>query len=445
MRLYMRRHGDGNAAARDLWDALAEASGQPVREVAEEWVDREGFPVVEVALEGRRLLLKQRRFRARGPVDESPWPIPMVLRYIDDAGEHSQRFLFRESEASVELAPNGGIALVCANAAASGFYRVHYSDALGSQLLDHHELLRPVERVAFLSDLWGLAVAGTLSVTHFLDAITPLAEEREEAVLAEAATRLAYLSTRVLDAEGLKALARLVCELFGPAFEAAGWDASPQERESSRQRRAELLRLVGIVGRSSAVAAEAARRVDEYLVSETNHLEPNLLDTATLLAARAADADRFQALIRGSREASDPQGRRRYRSVLAAVEDPGLQDKALALALTDTIPGPDLFRFFSVAFSNPETRDAAWRFYSEHWDKISARTGGMSMLGYLVEFLQSLGSDYAKSVHDFFAGVSVPKAEKILTQTVEVLEVDRQFAQRARPEALAWLGSRRSN
>ncbi|HYQ80356.1 MAG TPA: M1 family metallopeptidase, partial [Anaeromyxobacteraceae bacterium] len=62
IRLYMKKHARANAVADDLWGALAEASRQPVVELANAWIGHGGFPLLRVERQGKRLSLSQRRF-----------------------------------------------------------------------------------------------------------------------------------------------------------------------------------------------------------------------------------------------------------------------------------------------------------------------------------------------------------------------------------------------
>ena len=66
VRLYMRRHREGNAVAGDLWRALEEASGREVERVAQAWIEQPGFPLVTIApREGARSSrVRQERFFA---------------------------------------------------------------------------------------------------------------------------------------------------------------------------------------------------------------------------------------------------------------------------------------------------------------------------------------------------------------------------------------------
>ncbi len=112
IRLYMRRHRESNATADDLWGALAEASGQPIVDMANGWIRQTGYPVIDLSLEGdgRTVRLKQRRFfaepgaEARVPgAANTRWLVPIVLRFRDEGGVKEQPVLLRDGEARVTL------------------------------------------------------------------------------------------------------------------------------------------------------------------------------------------------------------------------------------------------------------------------------------------------------------------------------------------------------
>src|SRR6185436_19490688 len=95
IRLYMRRHREANATADDLWGALGEASGQPIIEMANGWIRQTGYPLVDVALAGDSVELKQRRFfsdpgAAAADSGNTRWLVPVVLRFRDATGVKEQ-------------------------------------------------------------------------------------------------------------------------------------------------------------------------------------------------------------------------------------------------------------------------------------------------------------------------------------------------------------------
>jgi puromycin-sensitive aminopeptidase len=138
IRLYMRRHREANATADDLWGALAEASGQPIVDMANGWIRQTGYPVIDLALEdgGSAVRLRQRRFfaepgaEARVPgAAATRWLVPIVLRFRDAEGIKEQPVLLRDGEARLPIAAKGPVAWCIGNADARGFYRTAYDDA----------------------------------------------------------------------------------------------------------------------------------------------------------------------------------------------------------------------------------------------------------------------------------------------------------------------------
>src|SRR5512138_2618407 len=292
IRLYMRRHGRGNAVADDLWAALGETSREPVLELANAWIRQPGFPLVRIARAGRTLRLEQRRFfsdPAAAAPEAASWPVPLVLRFDDGGRAREQRVLLRGRTAEVTLEGDGEPAFVFANAGATGFYRVAYDAASLAALAANLPRLATAERIALLSDEWALVRAGERDVGAFLDLCAGFDAEEDYAVLEELVGRLAAIEHRLVADGDRPALQALVGRLFRPRLETTGWDAPAGEPDAVRLRRAAAVRALGLVARDPAVAAEARARLDRWLAADRAALEPNLHDAAVALAARGGD------------------------------------------------------------------------------------------------------------------------------------------------------------
>src|SRR5437773_3421065 len=103
IRKYMAAHKLSNSTTADLWNALAEASGKPVVEIAAAWTEQPGFPVVKVARDASgKITLTQERFTVH--FDKAPaleWKIPLTFEM---PGEPATTSLLMTSK-SMEL-PN---------------------------------------------------------------------------------------------------------------------------------------------------------------------------------------------------------------------------------------------------------------------------------------------------------------------------------------------------
>ena len=51
---YLRQHQYGNTETNDLWDAIEETSGEPVRRMMDSWIWQPGYPLVTASVEGGR-------------------------------------------------------------------------------------------------------------------------------------------------------------------------------------------------------------------------------------------------------------------------------------------------------------------------------------------------------------------------------------------------------
>ncbi len=90
IRKYMANHQYGNTETTDLWDAIEEATGEPVRRIMDSWIFQGGFPIVSVEARdgGTVLRLAQERFLyLHDEADASRWAIPLQLRYGLQSGE----------------------------------------------------------------------------------------------------------------------------------------------------------------------------------------------------------------------------------------------------------------------------------------------------------------------------------------------------------------------
>jgi len=444
---YMRKHARANAVADDLWGALAEASSQPVLEVANAWIRQPGYPVVSLALHGNNLSLSQERFfsdpSAKG---EERWPVPLVLRYADAAGEHETRTLLREKTAVLELPVSGAVKWLCGNAGSTGFYRVSYDAAGLLALRQNLAALAPAERIGLLADQWALVRAGRARISDFLDLALGFADERDDAVLDELFGKLGYVDARLVEGEGTPRFRQVVEALFSPAFLAMGWDPRPGETDLDKLRRASLLRGVGGLARSPKVLSEASLRVARMLEQGPDALEANLLDGAVGIAARGGDKSLFLRLKAAFPTEPDPATKRRYLMALTAFEDAGLSAQARALLLEGGVPMQDVSGYVHGLLANREARDEGWRLLQERWGDVMARTGGAPMLvRRVVEALGNLHTTaHLEQVQRFLANHPVPEAQQAVAQTLERLGQDVALRERLQPEVSAWLKARGS-
>src|SRR6266545_3174671 len=438
IRRYMRRHAKRNAVADDLWRALGEASSEPVVELANAWIGAPGYPVVSVERRGRVLRLEQRRFlsdpaaAAAGAAGrEEVWPVPLVVRIADGERVSEQRFLVREPRAELVLAGSGEPDFVVANAGATGFYRVAYDEEGLAALVRNLPRLATAERIALLSDEWALVRAGVREVGSFLDLCASFVREEDHAVLDELVARLAVIEHRLVADDDRAALQSFVAAVFAPQLAATGWDAAPNEADTTRLRRAAAVRGLGLVARDRPAIVEACGRLDRWLGGERAALEPNLHDAAVTMAARSGDTSRFDAFRALFRKENDPAFRRRWLLALASFEDAQLAARGIDLAFGDEVPLQDTASFAAALFGNRTAREPFWTRLRADWDRMHARLHAAPMLRrHLVE------------AEGFLAAHPMEEARQASAQTLERLRQDVALRERTQRAIGSWLARR---
>jgi puromycin-sensitive aminopeptidase len=330
VRIYMRRHREGNAKAADLWRALEEASGREVTRVAHAWVAQAGFPLVSLERTAQGMRVGQARFfadaRVAARARRTRWPVPLVLKLPE---RRTERVLADRAVQTVKLPRRARWCF--GNAAAGGFYRVSHDPAdLAAMLERPGQTLTPVERMALVGDQWALVRAGRATVDSFLDVVDALGNEGDHDVIDGLAGPLALLHDQVAPVGGplQRELRAWIERRFAPGLGRLGWTPERAEPAARRLRRGALLRLVGGVAESAPIQAEAERRLAAYL-RDRDSLDPNLADVVVGLAARGGDLALYRRYLRVVDQARTPQERRRFLLSLASFSDPAVVDRLL--------------------------------------------------------------------------------------------------------------------
>jgi puromycin-sensitive aminopeptidase len=451
IRQYMKRFAYKNATADDLWMAVQDASNQPVTQIANRWIKQSGFPLVEVGLgKGGAVTLRQSRFfSAPGKKGGGVWPVPLIIRYEDDAGVHEKRVLFDKRRAELPLA-RGKIKWLTANAGSTGFYRVAYQPELMRGLSENIRSLDAAERIGLLSDTWALVRSGRTGVRDWLVLAERFAGEKDPAVLGEVTGRFLALDRLVSDADR-PVFQATVARMFGPELARLGWErpagaGGTQRRESDgvRERRAALLEVVGKVTRDPAIEGEARRRVDRFLAGEEGALDPEQRATAISLAARGGDAALFRAYQKRFQSETDPVLKIQFLRALTRFEKPALAARAQDLVFAGKVPKQDVASFVQSLLANPAARGPFWQRMQREWPAFQKRLADAPKIRQRViqAFEQVPGQTGLDEVKALLAKDPPADAADTIAQSLERMELAVEFQGRARPDLSAWLAAR---
>lgn len=423
---YLTRHAYANTRTTDLWDALEEATGQPVRALADTWIFQGGFPLVAATTDDDRttLRLHQEHFRYAGGGD-GRWHVPVIVDVVRGGRRTGVRTLLDAADTTVEL--GGPADAVVVNAGGHGFFRVHYDDAGRRALTTRaQDLLEPIERYALVDDAWAALLAGRTGAVDVLALCRELADDDDLSVWQRIAGVLGGLS-RFVDGDDLTSLRRVVVDIAGPALDVVGHEAASGDDDRRRELRATLFGLTGGLGRDAGVLRRA-----EALLGDPG-ADPALLAAAVNITAAVGDAARWEAFVHRADSAATPQDARRYLYALADFSDAATMDRTLRRCRDGEVKTQDAPFVIARALGNRDRAADVWSFVASEWDVLCERFPSNSISRMVSTVTTITDPVLAEAVTTFLRAHPVAQGARSVEQSLEKLAVHVAVAAKARP------------
>ncbi|MEZ5263062.1 MAG: M1 family metallopeptidase [Acidimicrobiales bacterium] len=422
VRLYLERHSYGNTRTTDLWDALEEASGQPVRAVMDSWIFQGGFPLVSGELDraAGTLALSQQHFRYAG-AGPHRFGVPVIVDAVAGGVRTTHRLLLDGGSATLAL--DGADAFVL-NAGGHGFYRSRY-DAAGRAALTAaaQELLAPIERYNLIDDAYAAMLAGQVPAADVLALCRELANDDDLSVWQRISGALGGLA-RLLDGEDLHRFEAAVTQLCLPALDIVGWEPATGEGDRQRELRATLFALAGTTGADPGVQARAAELHGDA------GTDPSLAAAAVTVLAHVGGEARWQEFKGRIAVAANPQEVRRYTFALADFDDRALTEATLQLCLDGEIKSQDGPFVVARTIANRRMADRAWSFVEQQWDALNERFPTNTISRMLATITTVTDPALAERIGTFLDGHPVPQGAKTVAQNREKMGVMVALARR---------------
>jgi puromycin-sensitive aminopeptidase len=434
VRTYLKAHAYANTVTTDLWDALEDASGAPVRDIMNTFILQGGHPLVTLD----RDEVRQQPF-AYGPVPAgtesaigTTWNVPVAVRALphrDQPGAPVRRLVLGTEPAPVSEVAQGTVVV---NAGGWGVYRVGYETDHRLALAEHLIELTPLERANLMGDTWATTLAGHTQLEEFLRVSMKLGVEPDPGAWAPVGAAL-VLCNRIAGPDDRSALRDAVAALVGPLHRRLGFEAMPGEGERTPTLRALAINLLGTVGADDELRAEAARRFDgSPIAGGTTPIAPDIEVAILAVVAQLLRAGDYDAVLARYRSATTPQEEMRSLGVLAAFPDVELCLRTFDLAMTE-VRSQNGFAVLAALLANPVGCQKTWERITEEWDAILDRFPKNAPVR-ILESLPALcaDADFAASAIDFLKEHPLSSGPRRVAQSIERLGVNVAFAARER-------------
>ena len=382
IRQYLARHADGNATRDDLVAALS-AQGADVGPALRSFVEQPGLPLLQAELrcEGGspRVALRQSRQLPLGSPAQpgGRWEVPVCAR-TSETRERPDCVLLRTEQAELPLSSRTCPAWFALNPGGQGYYRWTLpAPQLQSLLRRGYASLGPAERLSLASNLTAAFRSGALSAEEVLAALEPFARDPEPAVAQEPAELVRLIQDHYVDPAQRPRVQAYLRSLYGPVLGRIGWQSRPGEPERVRIFRPWLIDTLAFSAGDSAVLGRAATLGTAYLGTD-GRLHPeavdgNLVEVALRAAGRLGSPRRFETMLQRLWATEDSNVRRVLLGGLSQFTEPGLAERARALALDDRLRVNERLDVLRGQTAEPDLRPAAWAWVKAHLGELVHR------------------------------------------------------------------------
>lgn len=421
IRHYLDIHRYGNTETGDLWDALEEVSGEPVRAMMDGWVFQGGHPVIRAERTGPgRITLSAHPFRYQGEGTGS-WSTPVIVGAHRQGGETVLVPVIVGTEPVLVDIPED-ISFVVINAGGHGFYRTAYDPELFAAVAAHLDELSGLERMGLVEDVWAAVLTGLAPLAQAVELWRHLPRETDPDIVEAVASQIALLDN-VADESGREALQAFVRAIAQPALESLGWDEGPGEDIRRGRTRAALVRLVGINGEDPVVQARARELLLGHL-DDGRAVPAELLSAAAGIVAHKGEEGDWDRLFAAFTKAQTPQEETRYLYALGAVTKPDLIARTLDLYESDRVKIQDGAMALGRMLRNRHARRAGWDRVERDWEEIEARYPHQMLGGIYGAIGSAVEDDLARRTVAF---VDAHPITELLRQTEQAKEFQRIY------------------
>lgn len=443
---YIKRFAYSNAKTEDLWAALEEGSGEPVRTLMHSWTKQQGYPVINVKLKDGKFQLEQTQFLSSGSTGVGQWVVPITLCCCSYSRQ--AKFLFHGKQEDFDLSASGFTDCqkkdgfwIKLNVNQTSFYRVSYDEELAARLRYAIETnkLGAADRYGVLDDAYALCMAGKQKLVSLLHLISVYKDETEYTVLAHIITTSLHIAEMMVIAapEELVHLKKFLIDFLEPFALKLGWDAKSDEGHLNALLRGTLLTALAELGHEATIN-EAVRRFNVFLEDrETPLLPPDVRKAAYVALMQTVSKSNktgYESLLRVYRETDLSQEKVRVLGSLASSPDHDVVREVLNFILSPEVRNQDAI--FLLRGVSSGAHEVAWQWLKENWDYILGAYSG-TLLTYFVNITVSpLATDeHGDEAEEFFKSRTKANIARTVRQSIERVRINAQWVKNIKAEA----------
>lgn len=466
---YINTHSYANTVTGDLWEALGNVCEHDVSAVMNSWIYEPGFPLVTAELvtakppveattaDGEQspsptntsqetISLSQQRFtlldapiaetaempalrlatpkdtghlsssspqpdRLSKPTTAPSWVIPVEA----GVGENISTFTLVEPH-SITIEPGEPLVL---DPQAHGFYRVEYKGELARRIAQNYSTLSVASRFKLVDDTYSLVLANRCEPKVFFDLVSHMRDESALPVWEAAASAFISFAHAASTNTVFEKIGEIWKDISLQKYQTLTEKARVASLDPLEQEvRSLLFSMLGRVCHYQPVIDEARQVVKGHIPALSAPHEA----ASVIIAAQHGGRSLFDRYWEVYQDNTALQRQRRYLLAMAEFNDAECVTEFLNRAVYGSVRSQEVGYGLQAAMKNRHHAGLVWQFIAENWSAVLKAMPAASYTRFTEGFSWLQHCD-RPAIHEFLATNRIPKAEKAVLQSLELLEV----------------------
>ncbi|HVS78732.1 MAG TPA: M1 family metallopeptidase [Candidatus Saccharimonadales bacterium] len=368
LKAYFTEYKYSNTVADDLWRHLKTASGADIEAVMKNWLQKPGFPVVEVDYDKAKkaFTANQRRLVAspKPAKDSTLWQVPLAASHGLD-----KPMLTRQSDV-FKITDKQAQPLTLNHNGQSYFVTQYKNKDHLTEILTGVEkgIISAIDRLLLIQNCLLLERAGRTTTLENIKLLPAYQSEREDAVWAMLAGVVG--NARKLIEKDLVLESKLndfVRPLIKPLANELGWRTNKNEPAQTQKLRSLILSLM--VGTEDQPAIKQALRLFKTFKTPAD-LASDIRPVVYYAAVRFGTTNNFDQLVKLHNSSNNADERDEIAAELTATRDPKQVDRLLSMVTGEHVRLQDAPTWFGLLLRNRYATEQAWQWLLDNWSWV---------------------------------------------------------------------------
>ncbi|MCL5404312.1 MAG: M1 family metallopeptidase [Candidatus Marsarchaeota archaeon] len=432
---YLEAHAYSNATKFDLWNAISDTAkklrtgnASHIREFADYWLDKPGYPILKTAASHEALHIRQSRFMLSNMSNniKSKWPIK--IKYIEE-GKNEKSIFMDSGTAELKASQKGYVKL---NYGQDYLYRVAYDMPMLKKLCEavRSRSMLGTDAWGIENDLFVMARTGQIRAVSYLEFVEEYFIGVGYPANSNIISHLGWLEAMLYDTFLYPDLVRVSTKFSSDIVERFGWSKKQNEDPTTTMLRSSALQALGRLGYKK-VEQKMVAEMAKYLKTGKKP-DPDMRSPIYYTSAWYGSSYLFGKILQLYKNESNPEEKRRLLQSLAFFRSKNEINEALRLSLSSPdIRLQDAFVIPAIMMSNPEAMQHVFKWTYAEWKTLMKKYDiGTHMLErYVDNFSVAYTANDYKRFKSFFASPSNARQDikKTLAKTSERIGVNIKF------------------